>query len=114
MRSILLAILFTMVLPSFASAEQMHSLNYDSPKHSKPLYVSKTEEPQKKEEPAEKVWEHYKSLAAGQPTKAKEEQMQAKAEEPPPAPKASGFAALLQQYNENKKSRGGMRSMDVK
>lgn len=83
----------------------MRTLDYNAPKSSAPLYVPKTEQ---ENEPAEKVWERYKALAAGSGQRDQETEPEPKAG---PAPqKQGGFAGLLQKHNENKKRRGVMRS----
>lgn len=107
MRSILAFTFILLLCPGVSAAEQMRSLDYQSPKKTAPLYVPQTEE---KEEPSEKVWERYKALAAG--TATQEQATPAPVEKPKARP--AGFAGLLQQYQENKKSRGGMRSTTIK
>lgn len=109
MRSILLLTLFITSLPAFVHAEQMRRLDYNAPKESAPpLFVPK---PKEAKEPSEKVWERYKALAAGQPEDEQKEEQ--KIAEQAPAAKPTGISDLLQQYQSNKESRAGMRSMQV-
>lgn len=80
----------------------------------------KAERTEKQEVTADKTWERYKALAAGksepkgEPAKEAEQIEEPKAAEPQPAStQLTGLAGLIQQYQENKEKRGGMRSMTI-
>ncbi len=77
--------------------------------------INKPENTEKPESPSEQVWERYKALAAGEHEEAAPA-TEAKAtpeSKPGPPAKLTGIAGLIQQYQENKKNRGGMRSINV-
>ena len=111
---IILASLLTFSFaPAFAGERKHASMRYTTMGHKDSKDSENIEEP---EESSEKVWERYKALAAGQHEEGgntKEEPEAKPAPPPPPQPKLTGLAGLIQQYHDNKKKRGGMKSITV-
>ncbi len=106
-----------------------------NPKPIEPIQEIKPPSPAQEEaKQATEIWKKYKALAAGQAPKETEttkkapaplsSRKQAKtthhqttnktpAQNTDISQRATGFAAILQQYNENKKSRAGMKSRSI-